>query len=325
MEDVVVPGNTDRLARVLHTLRMRSTFYCHAQLTEPWTLEMPAISDSISFHVVTSGVCWIRLPSSEPCELRAGDLALVPHGLGHHLASTPDAPSGPRVDLLPQQYLTDRYSLLQHGGGGHPGQLICGIVSFDDPAARELMRALPQLLFVGGNTVSAAVPIRDALSLMAGELSHAQPGGEAVATRLADILVIQAIRAWLATDPDTGTGWLRAVQDERIGRVLEAIHAEPGHDWTLERLANLATMSRSSFSTRFTDLVGEAPIAYLTRWRMNIAYNRLREENTTAVRLATALGYRSEAAFNRAFTRIIGRTPGAVRREQNTTSPCQAQ
>ena len=320
MEDAVTPGRTDRLARVLHTLRMRSTFYCHAQLTEPWALEMPAISDSISFHVVTAGTCWIRLPGGEPCELRAGDLALVPHGLGHHLASAPDAPSGPRVDLLPQQYLTDRYSRLQHGGDGRPGQLICGIVTFDDPAARELMRALPQLLSVGGDTASADGAIRDTLRLMAGELSRTQPGGEAVATRLADILVIQAIRTWLATAPDTGTGWLRAVQDERIGRALEAIHANPGHEWTLERLATLTAMSRSSFSTRFAVLVGEAPIAYLTRWRMNIAHTRLREENTTAARLATELGYHSEAAFNRAFTRIIGRTPGAVRREQCAAS-----
>ncbi|WIY82236.1 AraC family transcriptional regulator [Propionimicrobium sp. PCR01-08-3] len=320
MEDAVVPGSTDRLARVLHTLRMRSTFYCHAQLTEPWALEMPAIVDSISFHVVTAGTCWLRLPGGESRELRAGDLVLVPHGLGHFLASAPDAPPGPRVDLLPQQYLTDRYSLLQYGGDGRRGQLICGIVSFDDAAARELMRALPQLLFVGGDTASAAEPIRDTLRFMAGELARTQPGGEAVATRLADILVIQAIRTWLAADPDTGTGWLLAMQDERIGRALEAIHADPGREWTLERLAHLATMSRSSFSTRFTELVGEAPIAYLTRWRMNIAHNRLREENTTAARLATELGYRSEAAFNRAFTRIIGRTPGAVRREQSAIS-----
>src|SRR5699024_7004542 len=126
---------------------------------------------------------------------------------------------------------------------------------------------------------------------------------------------VQAIRAWLADDLDTGDGWLRALQDERIGRVLEAIHAELGREWTLDRLAQVATMSRSSFSTRFTELVGEAPIAYLTRWRMNIAHTRLREENITAARLAPELGYQSEAAFNRAFTRIIGRTPGSIRHQ----------
>ena len=293
---------------------MRSTFYCQAELGEPWALEMPAIPDSISFHVLTTGTCWLRLPDVEPLELRAGDLALVPHGLGHDLASTVDAGPGPRVDLLPQQYLAEHYSILRHGGQGR-AQLICGVVSFDDPAARELMRALPGILITGGDTLSVASSIRDTLRLMAGELARPQPGGEAVATRLADILVIQAIRAWLTTDLNTATGWLRALQDDRIGRALEAVHTEPGREWTLDRLAQVATMSRSSFGTRFTELVGEAPIAYLTRWRMNLAYARLRDENVTAARLTTELGYQSEAAFNRAFTRIIGHTPGSVRRQ----------
>jgi AraC-like DNA-binding protein len=305
-----------RLARVLHTLRMRSTFYCHAELGEPWALEMPAIPDSVSFHVVTAGVCWLRLPDAELTELRAGDLALVPHGLGHDLLSEPDARRGPRVDLLPQKYLSTYYSMLRHGGTGRTAQLICGIVSFDDPAARELMRTLPAVLFISGDTMSAASSVRDTLRLMAGELAHPQLGGEAVATRLADIIVVQAIRSWITSDAQSATGWLRAIQDERIGRALEAIHADPGNEWNLERLAQVATMSRSSFSARFTELVGESPIAYLAHWRMNAAQSRLLEEDITAAKLATELGYQSEAAFNRAFTRIIGRTPGSIRAQQ---------
>lgn len=306
----------DRLARVLHTLRMRSTFYCHAELGEPWALEMPAIADSVSFHVLTTGSCWLRLPATEPIELRAGDLALVPHGLGHDLLSEPDAGRGPRVDLLPQQYLSEHYSKLRHGGTGRGAQLICGVVSFDSPAARELTRTLPAVLFVDGDTISAASSVRDTLRLMASELSHPQLGGEAVATRLADILVVQAIRGWLTTTPDATTGWLRALQDERIGRALEAIHDNPGHEWSLDRLARYAAMSRSSFSARFTELVGEAPIVYLTRWRMNIARSRLAEEPITVRALAADLGYQSEAAFNRAFARVTGRTPGSIRKSQ---------
>lgn len=305
----------DRLARMLHALRMRSTFYCHAELGEPWALEMPAIPDSVSFHVVTTGFCWVRLPDGDPIELRAGDLALVPHGAGHDLFSGPDAGPGYRVDLLPQTYLSEHYSMLRHGGGGRTVQLICGVVSFDDPSARELVRGLPAVLFVGGDTVSAASSVRDALRLMANELSHPQPGGEAVATRLADILVIQAIRGWIAADTDrhSAEGWLRALQDERIGRAIEAIHDDPGAAWTLDRLAQIATMSRSSFSARFTQLAGVAPIAYLTRWRMTVARSRLLDEDITASRLATELGYDSEAAFHRAFTRVIGHTPGSIR------------
>src|SRR5690625_5767784 len=120
------------------------------------------------------------------------------------------------------------------------------------------MRALPHLVSVGGDTASADGAIRDTLRLMAGERSRTQPGGEAIATRLADILVIQAIRTWLATDPGARSGWLRALQDERIGRVIEAIHEDAGGEWHLSRMAGLATMSRSSFSARFSELVGEA-------------------------------------------------------------------
>ena len=324
---VVVENPRDRLARVLHTLRLRSTFYCHAELTDPWALEMPAIADSISFHVVTAGSCWLRLPGEPARELVAGDLALVPHGRGHDLLSEADARRGPRVDLLPQRYLSPHYSVLHHGGdddaaSARGAQLICGVVSVDDPAARELLSALPDVLYVDGDTVSVASSVRDTLRLMASELAHPQPGAETVATRLADILVVQAIRAWITSDAEASSGWLRALQDERIGRTLEAIHADPGAEWTLERLAQVATMSRSTFSARFTELTGAAPVAYLTRWRMNVAASRLRTEDVTAARLASELGYQSEAAFHRAFTRIIGRTPGALRRER--TAPAVA-
>lgn len=303
----------DRLARMLQALRMSGTFYCHAELSEPWALEMPAIADSVSFHVVTAGNCWLRVDGSDLTELRAGDLALVPHGRGHDLLSAQEAGPALRVDRLPQDYLGAHYSTLRHGGPGRPAQLICGVVGFDDPAARELLRRLPHILLVRGETTSIASSTRDTLRLMAEELSQPKPGGEAVATRLADILVVQAIRAWLVNDPAAREGWLLALQDERIGRALEAIHTDPGREWTLDLLARTATMSRSAFSARFTKLVGEAPMTYVTRWRMTLAHARLSEGDTTAAQLAGALGYQSEAAFHRAFIRIIGQTPGSVR------------
>ncbi len=236
--------------------------------------------------------------------------ALVPHGRGHDLLSAPTASGRQRVDRLPQRYLTEHYSVLHHGGGGRPTQLVCGVVGFDEPAAKELLAVLPPVLRAGDD----AADVRDTLRLMAEELSRRRPGGEAVATRLADILVVQAIRGWLDRDPGAREGWLRALEDERIGRVLEAVHAEPGRPWSLELLARTAAMSRSSFAARFTALVGEAPMAYVTRWRMRLAHTRLTEDGPTVAALAVELGYRSEAAFSRAFTRTMGQTPGAVRR-----------
>ncbi|RAE86200.1 AraC family transcriptional regulator, partial [Burkholderia multivorans] len=170
----------------------------------------------------------------------------------------------------------------RYGGPGRTTTLICAIVAFDDPAARELVRALPPVLHVSGDSVSVASSVRETLRLIAAELAHPQPGAETVATRLADVLVVQAIRSWMNSDAEASAGWLRSLRDERIGRVIEAVHAHPGHEWTLERLARVAGMSRSSLSARFTELVGEAPIAYLTRWRMSIAESRLRETDVTA-------------------------------------------
>ncbi|QEO13094.1 AraC family transcriptional regulator [Agromyces intestinalis] len=304
----------DRIARVLQTLRMRGVFYCRSELTQPWGLEMPAIPDSVSFHVPTFGSCWLRVDGVDPVELRPGDLALVPHGRGHEILSSPGIGSS-RVDLLPQHYLGPHYSVLRHGGGGRATQLICGIVAFDDPAARELVRGLPKILTVSGDEPVMASSVRDTLRLMADELTRAQPGAEAVATRLSDILVVQAIRAWLAHDPTSHDGWLLALHDDRIGGALEAMHAEPHRAWNLEQLARVATMSRSAFSARFTGMVGEAPMAYLTRWRMSLAVNRLRDDRATVAQVAAEVGYESEAAFTRAFARTIGQTPGAVRRQ----------
>lgn len=307
----------DPLGDALHLLRMQGLFYSRTDVAEPWALEMPAIADSLSFHVITAGSCWLERSGDAPIELRTGDVALVPHGRGHHLVSEPGLRPAGRVDLLPQRYLSDRYSVLTYGGDGRASQLICGIVSFRGPAARALMATLPPVIHVEG-TGRYASSVHDTVRLMSEELGDLRPGGEAVTTRLADILVVQAIRSWLEHDPAARTGWLGALQDDRIGRALAAIHRDPGADWSLESLAAEAAMSRSSFAARFTELVGEPAMTYVTRWRMGVAHTRLQDDGATVGAVASSLGYRSEAAFSRAFTRIVGTTPGRAGR---TTVP----
>lgn len=314
MSDATPWTSTDPLGEALHLLRMRGAFYGRTEVTAPWALEMPAIADSVSFHVVTSGDCWLEMPDAEPVMLRSGHLALVPHGRGHLLVSEPGVRPAARVDQLPQRYLGEHYSVLTYGGGGRATRMVCGIVSFDDPSARSLVRALPPVIHIDTPAASGPNWIHETIRLITAEMSDLRPGGEAVTTRLADILVVQAIRAWLEQDPAARTGWLGALRDDRIGRVMTAVHREPGRDWTLERLAREATMSRSTFAARFTQLVGEPAMAYVTRWRMQVAHARLQDGQTTVSELADTLGYRSEAAFTRAFARITGETPGAVRR-----------
>lgn len=301
----------DALGEALHHLRLAGTFYCRSELTAPWGLTVPPLPGHLWLHVVTAGGCRLETDGAEPVQLRAGDVALVPHGDGHRLRSAPGT-IAPSVMDLPQTFANDRYSLLRHGSGGEATTLVCAAVQVDTPGARDLVELLPPLLHVGASPRTEWM--QATLRLVAAEAQELRPGGEAVLTRLADVLVIQVVRSWLETDPAARTGWLGALADPRIGRAITLIHREPARAWTVASLAAEIPMSRSAFAARFTALVGEPALAYLTRRRMHLALDRLRAGDAAVAEVAGALGYRSEAAFSRAFTRVIGTTPGAVRR-----------
>jgi AraC-like DNA-binding protein len=300
----------DPLGEALHFLRMNGAFYCRSELTAPWGLTLPPMSGYVWFHVVTSGHVWLEPGGADARLLGPGDVALVPHGEGHVLRSEPGAPA-PGILELDREVVSERYEILRHGEGGAPTTLVCGAVRFDHPSAHNLVAILPQLIHVDS---ARSDWLQGTLRLMAAEARELRPGGEAVITRLGDILVIQAIRSWIETDPAARTGWLGALQDPQIGRAITLIHRDPARAWTLVSLAGEVAMSRSAFAARFTELVGEAPMGYLARWRMHLARDALTEQGSTVAELASRLGYRSEAAFARAFKRVIGTPPGAVRR-----------
>jgi AraC-like DNA-binding protein len=309
----------DPLGEALHFLRMNGAFYCCSNLTAPWGMTMPPMPGYIWFHVVTSGRFLLETDDGHTEWIELGGLSLVPHGKGHKLRSEPGA-SAPGVLDLPLEQISDRYEILRYGGGGAPTTLICGAVRFDHPAARNLVEILPQSIHIRASESPGTEWMQGTLQLMAAEAKELRPGGEAVMTRLADILVIQAIRAWLETDPAARTGWLGALRDRQIGRAIALIHRDPARVWTVASLASELAMSRSAFAARFSELVDEPAMQYLTRWRMQLALNALKEEGATVAELANRLGYRSEAAFARAFKRVIGKPPGAVRREAETGS-----
>jgi AraC-like DNA-binding protein len=304
----------DPLGEALHALRMSGVFYCRSECTAPFGLAIPPMPDCLMFHVVTSGRCWIDLgPGGERRLLQAGDLVLLPHGAGHTLASEPGVPAAPLFDL-PRELLSERYEVLRHGGGGAAANVVCGAVRFDHPTARHLVTMLPPILFIEAASDPHAQWLQGTLSFMAAEARELRPGGEAVVTRLADILVIQAIRAWMAEDPAARTGWLGALRDKQIGRALTLVHRDPARTWTLASLAAEAAMSRSAFAARFAELVGMPAMQYLARWRMHVALARLKERDVGLGELAGQVGYQSEAAFCRAFKRLVGVSPGEVRR-----------
>lgn len=304
---------TDPLGEALHLLRMNGAFYCRTEMSAPWGMAMPAMPGHLWFHVVTSGGCWLATGDGPPRQLGPNELVLVPHGQGHTLLSEPGV-STPKVTDLPRQAVSDRYELLRHGGGGAPTSLICGAIRFDQPSAKHLIEVLPETLHVeaAGSAPDSWMP--SLLRLMAVEAKLLRPGGEEVITRLSDILVIQAIRTWLEADPAARTGWLGALHDPRLGRALALIHRHPDREWSVAELATELAMSRSAFSARFTKVVGEPVMQYVTRWRMQVALRAFEDGRATTAELARKLGYRSEAAFARAFKRVLGVSPGAAKR-----------
>lgn len=310
---IELPASEDPLGEALHFLRMSGTFYCRSEFTAPWALELPAFDHCLMFHVVTAGRCLLEVDGIEPCLLRPGDLALVPHGAGHRLMSDAAVPPGKLFDL-PRDAISNRYEILRHGEGGAATTMICALVRFDHPAAHQLIRLLPKLIRVDTWNSPEMEWIQSTLRFIAAEAQHLNAGGETVITRLADILVIQAVRSWIARAPEAQTGWLGVLRDKQIGRAIAMIHRDPASNWTVASLADTAGMSRSAFSARFTQLVGEPAMHYAVRWKMQAALTRLRETDSSLAELANRLGYDSEAAFSRAFKRVVGVSPGAARR-----------
>jgi AraC-like DNA-binding protein len=303
----------DPLGEALHSLRMDSSLYTRSEFTAPWGLALPPFPGHLMFHVVTSGRCWLEVEGAAPRALQPGDLAVVSRGEGHRLASEPGAAAAGLFEL-PREQVSERYEILRHGGGGAATGMMCGVVRFDHPTAARLITLLPPTIVIDGWTSPRVDWMQSTLRLMADEASELRPGGETVITRLADILVIQAIRSWIAQDPTAQTGWLGALRDPQVGRALSLIHRHPERAWTLAALAAEVAMSRSAFAARFSELLGEPAMRYAARFKMQLARDALQEEGARVGEVAGRLGYRSEAAFSRAFKRLVGMAPGAARR-----------
>jgi AraC-like DNA-binding protein len=310
----VLPDPADPLGETLHMLRLTGTLYCRGEFTAPFSIAIPDLDGVMTFLVVTSGRCWLQVAEAEPRVLDQGNLALIPHGVPHVISSDPDLRPDPLFDL-PVDKVSDRYEFMSHGGGGELTQTMYGVIRFDDVAARHLLRLLPQTIYIDGWHDDAGGWLKSTLRFIASEAASLKPGGETVITRLADVVVIQAIRSWLEHSPEADRGWLGALRDRQIGRALALIHKDPANDWGVAALADAVAMSRSAFSARFTQWVGVSPGRYLTEWRMQVARTRLLDSNTAVAVIAEELGYKSEAAFCRAFKRTFNASPGGVRRD----------
>jgi AraC-like DNA-binding protein len=297
------------VADALRHVTITGIFYCPSYLREPWGGILPPMPGCVWFHVVTSGRCQLVV-EGDRLELQAGDLALVPHGTGHLIEAGCPA-EHPLVPDLPHEEQSDNYAVLRYGADGPLTELVCGGLRLEYPTARRLLDGLPPVVHV--RTVRRTV-LGATLDLLGEEVQRREVGSEAVISRLCDILVIQAIRHWLASDQATASPWLRAMTDPQLGPALAAIHADPAAPWTVRSLASQAAMSRSAFAARFRDVLGQPVMGYLTELRMQLALDLLHRGDQTVAEVAAAVGYESNASFSRVFKRHVGSSPGQSRR-----------
>jgi AraC-like DNA-binding protein len=301
----------DPLADVLELSRVRGALMASVRARAPWGLELPR-SGGASFHAVTAGTAWLRVSGHEPVQLMPGDLLLLPSGVTHRLSSEPDGACRP-FDRAAKAELMTAEGELRLGAGGAVTTFVCAGYDYDLDVGQSLMRLLPQLLHVpadpaNGRDVAALV------ELLAGEIAVGRPGSHTAVARLIDLLLVAALRRWADEQPDGSPSWLTALRDPLIGRVLALLHDRPAAPWTLASLAGEVHVSRATLARRFTETVGEPPLAYLGRWRMHLAAERLKHGTDTVEEIARQVGYTSEYAFNRAFARHRGQPPGRYRR-----------
>ena len=301
----------DVLTDVLTTLELKGWLSSRRELAPRWRYEFAPSKDSM-FHVISHGGAYLQVEgAATPIRVADGDVLLFPTGHPHALY---DDPLAPLTRLVHLDYNPQRgYQVVNEEGAGPKLLMLCGAFHFDYPRGFALLHRLPQLIHIPGIQGPMANGCADIVYWIARESAAQQPGAAVVLNRLTELLFIQVIRLWIDQQAETTMGWGAALRDQSISAALGLIHESPHHKWTVNALAKAVALSRSAFAARFTALVGEPPLTYLTRWRMLRATRLLKNEVSIAT-IADLLGYESEAAFRKAFKREMGIPPAHYRR-----------
>jgi AraC-like DNA-binding protein len=309
----------DPLSDVLALLKLRNTMCSGFDIGGNWSIRFSQPM-GIKCYALVSGECWLSVDGvPEPLHLTAGDCFLLPRGrtfiLASDLALTP-------TDAHEVYKVSVNGAIRTFNGGGD----CCGVGGYFTVAGSHayiLLHSLPPIVHIRKEADKAAM--RWSLQRMMQELRDPEPGGILVAQQLATMMLVQAIRLHLAEGLSGGVGWLFALADRQMSAAIHAIHNDPAHRWTLQRLAELASMSRSTFALKFKQTVGNSPMEYLTRWRMLLAGDRLTNTTDSISTIAFSLGYESESAFSTAFKRTMGCSPRQYTRTNNLTQQSPAE
>jgi AraC-like DNA-binding protein len=309
------PAPMDPLSDVLSLLKPRSYMFRGFDVGGEWSIQFPR-HGGIKCYAVVSGQCWLSVEGvPDPVRVKSGDCFLLPRGLPFRLASDMSLPP---VDALTVFSAGPRGDVASYNGGGDYFG-VGGYFDFAGDHANVLLGVLPPIVHIREEADKAA--LRWSMERMMQELRDPQPGGFLMAQHLAHMMLVQALRIYLAEGLRGGVSWLFALADKQMGAAISAMHADPAHPWTLQELAHRAGMSRSSFALKFKETVGASPMDYLTRWRMLRAGDRLAHSGDAVSTIALSLGYESESAFSTAFKRVMGSSPRQYGRRRDSAAP----
>lgn len=315
----------DVLSDVLAAVRLTGAIFFDNTFREPWVAEAPrasAIAAAVMptsqyvffFHTLIEGSCWAELTdgSADPIRLHAGDMVAFPMDDAHAFCSTVGMRAKP--DLAVYHHPVDRQLpyIVNDGSGDGTCRFICGYLGCDIRPYNPFIKSLPRVLHGRGTAGKGwlAHLVRHAVS----ETQSLRPGGEIVLAKLAELLFVEVLREYVDTLPAESRGWLAGLRDPQVGQALRLIHGQPAENWTLEALARAVGLSRSVFVDRFTHYTCDSPMQYVAHWRMQLAARRLENSAISIAQAGAEVGYESEAAFNRAFKKVVGLPPGAWRK-----------
>src|SRR3954454_7298210 len=313
----------DVLSEVLRVVQMQGAMFYHGEFSSPWSFLSPPSSNYapylsngtahiIIYHLVTEGRASARIEDGERIRLEAGDLVVFPHGDAHIVEN---GPASSPVDLSTElaRVFSEGLKLARLGGHGEMTRFICGYFACEPHLSHVFLNGLPRVFKVKIRGSDSGKWLENSIRYSVGNADASRPGGEAVIAKLSEVLFVEALRRYIALLPPEQTGWLAGIRDPEVGKALALMHRRPAHPWTIAALANDVGISRSVLAERFRRYLSETPIAYLTRWRLQLGAQMLKSTSSSVAEISAQVGYESEPAFNRAFKREFGLPPARFR------------